>query len=304
MGEAGGSRGVWGYVEGGMGGLANALEKACLDLGVKIKKGIEVSKIQVDKSGKAYGVIEKRGKKNITYESKAVASSIDATQTLGNFVSKNKIPPAIRTTIENIDYSSASGKINIALDGLPDFGIEEEQLRGTIHISPSMKYIEEAYLDASQGRFSKKPILEIVIPSLVDKTLAPEGKHIMSIFVQYAPYELAEGNWDEVKEEWIESCISALEPYAPDIREKILHIHALTPLDLEREYRLTGGNIMQGAMPLHQLGSMRPMIGWSDHRTPIRGLYLCGASTHPGGGVMGACGRNASKVILSDLRKL
>ena len=212
------------------------------------------------------------------------------------------LPEAMLQQVKNIDYSSASGKINLALDGLPDFGVDPQLLRGTIHITPDMQYIEQGYREAVNGDYSSKPVLEMVIPSNVDDSIAPAGKHIMSIFVQYAPYNLSNGrNWDDVKDAWVATCIDRLQEFAPDIREKILFTHAMTPLDLERSYGLTGGNIMQGAMHVHQLGSARPLIGWSDHRTPIKNLFICGAASHPGGGVMGACGRNAAGVILQDL---
>ena len=199
--------------------------------------------------------------------------------------------------MRNIDYASASAKVNLALDGLPDFdtGQVERQiaLRGTTHLSPHMEFIERAFDDAKYGRPSRDPVLEITIPSLVDDSLAPPGKHVASIFVQYAPYDLAEGTWDQQREALGDRCIDLLSRYAPNVKDLILHRHVLTPLDMERTYGLTGGTIMQGSMVLDQLGPLR-----LDYRTPIRGLYLCGAAAHPGGGVIGACGRNAAGEIL------
>ena len=172
---------------------------------------------------------------------------------------------------------------------------------GTIHISPTLEYIERAFDDAKYGRPSQEPVLEITLPSSVDRTIAPEGKHVMSIFVQFAPYTLAGGkSWDDVKEDFADRCIRLLSRYAPNMPDIIEHRQVLSPLDLERTFRITGGNIMQGAMHLHQLFWMRPVPGWADHRTPIKGLYLCGAASHPGGGILGACGRNAAEEILRD----
>ena len=174
--------------------------------------------------------------------------------------------------------------------------------RGTIHISPTLEYMEEAFDDARRGRPSARPILECTIPSVVDPSLAPPGRHVMSMFVQYAPYALREGaaSWDAVKERFADRCIDVLARYAPNIPGAILHRQVLSPLDLERTFRLTGGNIFQGAMTLNQLFALRPVAGWADHRTPVAGLYLCGAASHPGGGVMGICGRNAASVMLAD----
>ncbi len=169
-----------------------------------------------------------------------------------------------------------------------------------MHISPTMEYIERAYDDAKYGNPSQEPILEITLPSAVDRTIAPEGMHVMSMFVQYAPYELANGTWDEIKEDFGDRCIATLARYAPNVPDAIVHRQVLSPLDLERTFGLTGGNIMQGSMNFNQLFFMRPTPGWADHRTPIQGLYLCGAASHPGGGVMGACGRNAAREILRD----
>jgi len=297
MGSAGGARGVWGYIRGGMGGLAASLKKACDELGVEIRTGAAVEKIIVE-GGKACGVVTAESE----FRAGAVASNIDANNTLLKMVDAEHLPGDVRQRVANIDYASASGKINLALDGVPDFGVAPQLLRGTIHTTPNIAYIERAHQDAINGDFSREPVLETTMPSIVDDTLAPPGQHVMSIFVQYAPYQLSGGrSWDDVKQSWIDTCLDTLSRFAPDIRERILFTHALTPLDLERTYGLTGGNIMQGAMHLHQLGPARPLLGWSDHRTPIKNLYMCGAATHPGGGVMGACGRNAARVMLKDL---
>ena len=304
MGEAGGSRGVWGYIRGGMGGLADALEGACRDLGVTILRDTEVERI-VTKDGKVTGVVT--GDRRYL-EAAIVASSVDANWTFLRFLSPEELPSSFRQAIGRIDYRSASAKINVALARLPSFsalprcadGEVPSPLHGTIHIAPTLDYIERAYADALLGEPSSEPILEITIPSTVDTTLAPEGKHVMSMFVQYAPYELRDRSWDDIKESIADRCIDVLARYAPDIHDVIEHRQVLSPLDLERTFRLTGGNIMQGAMPPHQLFFCRPVPGWADYRSPIDGLYLCGSAAHPGGGVMGAPGRNAALEILRD----
>ena len=301
MGEAGGARGVWGYVQGGMGGLADALEKSCRQYHVEILREASVTKITTH-NGKATGVVLADGAE---IQANLVASSVDAHLTFERFLDPDDLPETFREAVGRIDYSSASAKINLALAELPRFTAWPEDGRaqyhnGTLHISPTLDYIERAYDDAKYGRPSREPILEMTLPTSVDSTIAPAGHHIMSIFVQFAPYELADGNWDEIKESFADRCIETIARYAPNVPGSILHRQVLSPLDLERTFGLTGGNIMQGAMHFHQLFMFRPVPGWADHRTPIRGLYVCGAASHPGGGVMGACGRNAAEEILRD----
>jgi phytoene dehydrogenase-like protein len=301
MGEAGGSRGVWGYVQGGMGGLATALEKACIDLHVDIRRETAVQEIVVDQ-GRVVGVLTSDGK---LLDAPIVASSVDAHLTFEKFLDPKVLPKSFRDAISRIDYSSASAKINVALSEPPNFtcrpsdGVAPHH-HGTMHIGPTLDYLERAYDDAKYGWPSTEPILELTMPTSVDKTIAPEGKHILSMFVQYAPYKLAEGSWDDIKEDFGDRCIDILARYAPNVPDAIEHRQVLSPLDLERTFGLTGGNIMQGAMNFNQLFAFRPVPGWADHRSPINGLYLCGAASHPGGGVMGACGMNAATEILRD----
>lgn len=302
MGEAGGARGVWGYVEGGMGGLANALERACVDLRVDIRRHAEVRRILVQ-NGKVCGVTLADG---TLLEAPVVASTVDAHQTFERLLEPSELPADFNQAVARIDYSSASAKINLALSEPPRFSACPSpgvgpQHHGTMHIGPTLDYIEQAYDDAKYGRPSQEPILEITMPSSVDPTVAPPGKHVMSMFVQYAPYRLADGkHWDDVKEEFADRCVALLGRYAPNVPAAVEHRQILSPLDLERDFGLTGGNIMQGAMNFNQLYSFRPVPGWADHRTPVRGLYLCGAASHPGGGVMGACGKNGATEILRD----
>lgn len=305
MGDAGGSRGVWGYVRGGMGGLANALEKTCVQHGVKILRGREVKKILV-KNNQAYGVRLRYKLGNGQSDSheikaKTVISSIDANWTFNKLMADEFLNADFRSEINQIDYQSGSAKVNLALKGLPDFGVDPKLMTGTIHISPGMKYIENAFSDAKKGNFSQKPILEITIPSTLDNTLAPEGHHVMSVFVQYAPYNL-NGGWTPQAKANLGNCvIDAICQHAPNIKELVLHMQILTPVDLENIYRLTGGNIMQGSMGLGQLGPFRPLVGWADYHTPVNNLFMCGAATHPGGGVMGLCGKNAAQAILMHI---
>jgi len=237
-----------------------------------------------------------------------VVSNADATVTLLGLVGAAHLPGEVVEAVRGIDYSSASLKINLALSALPDFAASPgaapgPQHRGTIHLCPGLDYMERAYDDARAGRPSAEPILEATIPSVVDPSVAPPGRHLMSMFVQYAPYRLAAGSWDEERERFADRCVALMDRYAPGFASSVLHREVLAPPDLERRFGLTGGNIFQGAMPLSQLFSMRPLPGWADYRTPVAGLYLCGAATHPGGGVMGACGFNAAREILREVRR-
>ncbi len=302
MGTAGGARGIWGYVQGGMGRLSDALESACRDLKVDILRETEVTRIFT-----AHGRVQSVGlSSGRTIEAPIVASSVDAHWTFERFLDAEQLPAEFREAVAKIDYSSASAKINLGLSALPNFSCAPSSdvaphHHGTIHISPTLDYIERAYDDAKYGRPSEEPVLEITLPSSVDRSIVPDGKHLMSIFVQFAPYRLSGGrSWDDIKEDFADRCIALLARYAPNMPQIVEHRQVLSPLDLERTFRITSGNIMQGAMHLHQLFFMRPVAGWADHRTPVKGLYLCGAASHPGGGVMGACGKNAAEEILRD----
>jgi len=302
MGKAGGERGVWGYVQGGMGTLSDALASVCQSLSVDIYRESAVRRVLVEE-GVVVGVTLEDGR---LIEAPIVASSVDANLTFNRLVKAGDLPETFMRAINRIDYSSASMKINLALSEIPQFTCRKSDgvgphHHGTIHISPTMGYIERAYADAVAGWPSTEPVLEITIPSSVDPSIVPEGKHLMNVFVQFAPYSLAEGkHWDDIKEDFADRCIQLLARYAPNVPDSIEHRQVLSPLDLEREFGLTGGNIMQGAMSPNQLFFNRPVTGWADHRTPLVGLYLCGAASHPGGGVMGTCGRNAAAAILKD----
>ena len=299
MGETNGKRGVWGYVKGGMGGLTQALAAAARDLGVEIRCNADVTRIIVQ-DDRVRGVALGDG---VEYLSRVVASNADAHITFQKLLDPKLLPADFAAALERISYDSASLKINVALAELPDFkavpGVQAgPHHRGTIHICPDQDYIEHAFDDAKYGKPSTNPILECTIPSVVDPSVAPPGRHLMSMFIQYAPYKLKGVTWDELREPFADRCFDLLNEYAPNFKRSVLARQVLTPLDLERTFNLTGGNIFQGAMPLHQLFAFRPAPGYADYRTPIRGLYLCGAAAHPGGGVMGAAGANAARAIL------
>jgi phytoene dehydrogenase-like protein len=300
MGETNGKRGVWSYTRGGMGGLTQALAKAARDLGVEIRTEAEVARIDI-RAGTAVGVSLTNGD---TFEaSRAVASNLDPHWTFQKLMDPKVLPPEFAQAVANINYDSASLKINVALSELPNFkacpGKEPgPHHRGTIHICPDMDYIERGFDDAKYGRPSRDPILECTIPSVVDSTVAPPGKHLMSMFIQYAPYKLKEGTWDTEKDKFADRCFDILNEYAPNFKQSVIARQIVTPQDLERTFGLTGGNIFQGSMLLHQLFMFRPAPGYADYHTPIKNLYICGSAAHPGGGVMGAAGWNAARVML------
>jgi phytoene dehydrogenase-like protein len=299
MGETNGKRGVWGYVKGGMGALTNAIASAARSHGAEIRCDAEVSRILV-RDGETMGVALASGE---TIRAPIVASNADCHVTFTRLLDPKLLPDDFAAAIGRIDYSSASLKINVALSELPDFRAcpgtsAGPHHRGTIHLCPDLDTIERAYDDAKYGVPSRQPIVECTIPSVVDPSVAPPGQHLMSMFVQYAPYRLAEGTWDDQREAFADRCFDLLDEAAPNFKRSVIARQVLTPVDIERTFSLTGGNIFQGAMSLHQLFSFRPVVGWSGYRTPIRGLYLCGAAAHPGGGVMGAAGWNAAREIL------
>jgi phytoene dehydrogenase-like protein len=305
MGETNGVRGVWGYARGGMGGISDALAAAAREHGTDIRVSSPVAGI-LTHEGKVTGVVLEDGTE---FRAPRVASNADLRVTFLTLLDPADLAPEFVAAVRAVDYASASLKINVALSELPDFtclpgATPGPQHRGTIHVAPTLDYIERAYDDAKYGRPSASPVLECTIPSVVDPTVAPPGQHLMSLFVQYAPYTLCDGGWDDRKEAFADRCIDLLAEYAPNVKRAVIHRQVLSPLDLERRFGLSGGNIFQGAMTLNQLFFQRPLPGYADYRTPIRGLYLCGAATHPGGGVMGACGYNAAREILRDGRRL
>ena len=301
MGETNGKKGVWGYVRGGMGALSNAIAASAKAAGADIRCDAPVAQIIVE-HGVAKGVVLEDGTR---VEAGRVASSVDCHLTFNRFVGHEHLSDDFVRRIERIRYDSASMKINVALSKLPDFlampgDTPGPQHRGTIHIGADLTDMERAYDDAKYGRTSARPLIECTLPSVVDETVAPEGRHLMNMFVQYAPYELAEGTWDDHRDVFADRCFALIDEYAPGFSESVIERQVLAPPDLEAMFGLTGGNIFQGEMTLNQLAFMRPLLGWAGHSTPIKSLYLCGAAAHPGGGVMGACGRNAARRMLKD----
>jgi len=310
MGQAAGKRGLWGFVRGGMGTIADALVASARRFGAEIRTNAEVAQVLV-RGGRAVGVVLSDGEE---IHARVVASNADPRRTFLGLVPASVLPADFRREVEGIRMEGVAMKINLATDGLPQFsaapkasrpadGIGPEH-RATIHIGPSIAYIDRAWDDARIGRPSAQPFAELTIPTTYDQSLAPPGRHVISIFVQYTPYHLAQGSWDEVKEAYADQVIDAIAGYAPNITQIIRHRQVLSPLDLEREFALSGGDIFHGEMTPDRLFFLRPVPGWARYRTPVAGLYLCGAGAHPGGGVMGAPGHNAAREILHDLRRI
>lgn len=299
MGGVGGVRGLWGFVKGGMGGLAAALAASARAHGAELRTGAEVARVLV-RAGRAAGVALADGTE---VAAEVVVSNADPKRTFLKLVDRAELPPDFVAQIEAFKCEGTSFKVNLALGELPSYralpsaGLAPQH-RTTTHLCPTVEYAERAWDDAKYGRPSRAPLLEITIPTTYDPELAPPGKHLMSVFVQYAPYTLRAGTWDEEKDRFVQRVIDVLAEYAPNVRSAIEHVHALSPLDLEREYGLTGGNIFHGALSLDQLFAFRPVAGWARYATPVPGLYLCGSGTHPGGGVTGAPGHNAAREIL------
>jgi len=302
MGEIDGAFRSWGLVRGGTGAISNAIAGAAREAGVEIESEAPVAKILLE-GGQAKGVVLENGNE---IRARVVSSSVDPRLTFLKMVGGENLPPDFVEDVGRYKFRGSSGKVNLALDALPNFKClpgEGPHLRGAVSISPSVEYMERAYDDAKYGRYSRRPYIDIVIPSLTDPSVAPPGKHVMSCFVQYAPYHLKEGTWDEKRDAFGDTVIDTISEYAPNLRDIILHRQVLTPLDIERKFGLTEGNIFQGELSLEQLFFLRPVPGWAQYRTPIRNLYMCGSATHPGGGIMGAPGFNAAQKILGEWKR-
>jgi phytoene dehydrogenase-like protein len=299
MGELDGAFRSWGFARGGMGTISRVIADAARHFGAEIRTEAPVDHVLV-KNGCACGVVLNSGEE---IESNVVVSGVDPKRTFLKMVEPKALEPDFINQVNNLKIRGSSGKVNLALDGLPNFTSlpgDGPHLSGAISISPSIDYLERAYDDAKYGDFSRRPYLDIIIPSRLDPSMAPPGKHVMSIFVQYAPYQLKQGSWLERKEAFGDNVINTLSEYAPNLKQLILHRQVVTPWDLEEEFGLTEGNIFQGELTLDQLFFLRPVAGWAQYRTPIKNLYMCGAGTHPGGGVMAACGRLAAMEILKE----
>ena len=302
MGEIDGSFRSWGLSRGGTGAVSNAIGAAARELGAEIRTEASVASI-LTKGNRATGVVLDNGDE---LRADVVVSSVDPHLTFLKFLQPRDLPDDFVEGVRRYKFRGSSGKVNLALDALPEFTCKPgvgPHLRGAISISPSVDYMEQAYDDAKYGRFSRKPYMDIVIPSLTDSSVAPPGKHVMSCFVQYAPYHLKDGAWDDQRDAFGDAVIDAIAEFAPNIRNIILHRQVLTPLDIERTFGLTEGNIFQGELTLEQLFFLRPVPGWAQYATPVDRLYMCGSATHPGGGIMGAPGKNAAERILKEVRQ-
>jgi len=301
MGEIDGAFRSWGFARGGTGAISNAIASAAREAGVEIRTEAPVARITV-KGGEAAGVVLANGDE---LAANLVVSSVDPNLTFLKFIDARELPDEFLDDVRRYKFRGSSGKVNLALDALPDFTClpgPGPHLRGALSISPSVDYMERAYDQAKYGEFSRRPYIDMVIPTLTDPSVAPPGKHILSCFVQYAPYKLKEGTWDDQRAAFGNTVVDTIAEHAPNIKNIILHKQVLTPLDLEREFGLTEGNIFQGELTLEQLFFLRPAPGWAQYETPIRKLWMCGSATHPGGGIMGAPGRNAARRILGQTR--
>lgn len=299
MGEIDGAFRSWGFSVGGTGAVSMASARAASHFGATVRTGASVTDFIID-NNRAKGVVLDSGEE---IKARAVISNLDPHNTLTKLVGHEHLPDQLVKSLGRYKYRGSSGKVNLALDGLPDFTCRPgigDHLRGDIAIAPDVQYLERAYDEAKYGTYSRRPFINVVIPSLTDPTIAPPGCHVMSCFVQYAPYELAKGpaDWDNEREQFGQTVLDTLEEYMPGLRNHILHTQVLTPLDLERTFGLTQGNIFHGELSLEQLLFQRPAWGLADYRTPVKNLWMCGSGTHPGGGIMGASGELAAKAWL------
>jgi phytoene dehydrogenase-like protein len=299
MGELDGVFRAWGFARGGNGSVSAAIAAAAQAAGAEIRTGAPVARVLV-RGGRASGVVLESGEE---LKAGLVVSGADPRRTFLGLVGEKELPEAFVAAIRRFRFRGSSAKVNLALGELPRFSCLPEpgpHLRGAFSISPSIDYLEQAYDDAKYGEISRRPYMDIIIPSMLDPGMAPPGKHVMSIFVQYAPYQLNGGWSDARREELGDVVVDTLAEYAPNIRSAILHRQVVTPADIERVVGLSEGNIFQGELSLQQMFFLRPAPAWARYRTPIAGLWQCGSGTHPGGGVMGAPGRNAAHAILRE----
>lgn len=303
MGDIDDAVGSWGFARGGMGAVTRAMGDSLRASGGEIRVEAGVEKI-LSRNGRAYGVALASGEE--LYAS-TVISNMDVKRTFLNTVDEKELPRDFVDLVRRFKIRGSSGKLNIALDGLPHFPAlppDSPAIKGDMHISETMDDIERGYDDWKAGRWSSHPYVDMLMPSIIDPTMAPEGKHYMSVFVQYAPYHLADGPWTaEKRQAFGDTVINAIAEHSPNFKSLIRHAEIRSPWDIENEIGLTEGNIFQGELTMDQLLFNRPIPGYAQYRSPIKGLYMCGSSTHPGGGVMGAPGANAARTVLSDLGK-
>jgi phytoene dehydrogenase-like protein len=289
------------FASGGMGAVTQAMAKAAQQAGAEILTNAEVAEIKI-KEGAVQGVILASGEEIFA---RAVVSNADPKLTFLKLMDPVLLSPTFTKRLQNYRMNGTVAKVNLALSGLPSFsGLDanNDALSGRIHIGPGIDYLERAFDESKYGNFSRAPYLEIAIPSLTDASLAPSGQHVMSVYMQYAPYKLKNATWQDQRTALGDTVIKTIAQYAPDLPGKILHTQVITPLDLEEIHGLTGGQIFHGELALDQIFTMRPMLDWARYRTPIKKLYLCGSGTHPGTGLTGASGANAAREIVKDLK--
>ena len=303
MGDIDDAVGAWGFARGGMGAVTTSLAASLQESGGTILTDAGVERV-LTAGGRAVGVALADGRE---IRGRIVVSSMDVKHTFLDVVDPRDLPGDFLHAVRSFKIRGSSGKLNIALDGLPSFPQIPEgsaSIRGDLHITDTIEMMERAYDDWKAGTWSQIPYVDMLIPSQIDPTMAPDGKHYMSVFVQYCPYKLASGDWDaEKRAAFGDTVIDAIARHSPDFRKLILHAEIRTPWDIENEVGLTEGNIFQGELTMDQLLFNRPVPGYAQYRSPVQGLYMCGSSTHPGGGVMGAPGANAAREILRDLGK-
>ena len=303
MGDVDGNVGAWGLARGGMGAISNAIAGALQENGGEIRTNAGVQKIQVDK-GKAVGVVLENGDE---IYARIVVSNLDAKRTFTQIMDEQDLPEDVLRRARNFKIRGSSGKVNIALSGLPKFlGVPDNRYvdRGGQGFTGSLETMERAYDCWKRGRWSDDPFIESVIPSAWDPTVAPPGMHWMSNFIQYCPPKLADGPWTaEKRDQFGRTVVDKIERYSPGFKDLIVHMEVRTPHDIEQEIGLTEGNIFQGELTIDQLLFNRPFPGYAQYRMPVKNLYMCGSSTHPGGGVSSACGANAAREILMDLKR-
>jgi phytoene dehydrogenase-like protein len=303
-GEVNGKKGAWGHAIGGMGAIARAIARACALRNVDIRTNSAVSEIVVEK-GRAAGVVTDKGER---IAASAVVSNLHPKLTFEKLVDPSILPSDFRARIASYRSGSGSFRMNLALSELPSFSALPGRAAAEHHgagivIAPSLAYMERAFFDARLNGWSAKPIIEMLIPSTLDDSLAPPGRHVASLFCQHVAPQLPDGrSWDEARETVADLMIDTVETYAPGFKASVIARQILSPLDLERDFGLVGGDIFHGKLSLDQFYSARPVLGHADYRSPIRGLYMCGASTHPGGGVTGLPGHNAAREMIRDFR--
>jgi len=300
MGELDGAFRSWGFSKGGTGGISMACARSAMSFGAEIRTKAGVTQIKT-KNGRSVGVVLENGDE---IDAKIVVSNVDPRRTLMGMVGEEHLPGDYVHGLKRFKYRGSSGKVNLALDGLPEFTCRPgfgDHLKGDMTIAPSIDYLERAFDQAKYGEFSERPFIDFVIPSLTDPSVAPPGKHIMSCFVQYAPYHIKEGadKWPDKREAFGDAVVDTLAEYMPNLKNLILYRQVLTPWDMEQKMGLTEGNIFQGELSLEQLLFQRPVAGWANYQTPIKDLWLCGSGTHPGGGIIGSSGELSAKTILS-----